>query len=55
MSGGTIAIAFIGIAAVVCLLVAFQPQLAFTRGGKAVTFVALFLFPAAASWTGFSA
>jgi NapC/NirT cytochrome c family protein len=51
----TVAIGFTGLAIVLCLLVASQPELTRTGAGKVVAFVALFLFPAAASWTGLSA
>jgi nitrate/TMAO reductase-like tetraheme cytochrome c subunit len=45
---------FIALAAVLAVLLARRPELTRARGGKILAFVALFLLPAGASWTGFS-
>ena len=49
------AIALLALGIVVCLVVTFQPELIRTPGGKVMAFVALFVFPVTASWTGLSA
>lgn len=46
--------AFVGVSALLALLVARRPGLASARGGKVLAFLALFLFPALAVTAGFS-
>ncbi len=55
LSLATIGALFTGMALALVLLVAFRPELTRARGGKVFAFVALFVFPLLATWTGGSA
>src|SRR5690348_4952032 len=48
----TLLVIFLGIAITLAVLVAGAPSITINRSGKILAFVALFLFPAIASWWG---
>ncbi len=49
-----IEVLFMGMAAVLAVLVAFRAELIRARGGKVLAFISLFILPVLAVWTGFS-
>jgi cytochrome c-type protein NapC len=49
-----IQVLFIGMTAVLSVLMAFRAELTRARGGKILAFIALFILPVLAVWTGYS-
>lgn len=50
----TIVVSVILIAIALAAILAFRPSITVTRGGKILAFLAFFLFPVLAGWTGYS-